>query len=526
VNNTLSRRSFLRGVAVAGGALVAGRTGASLPRGVKSTVGPWLIRSADRPAVTHGVQSGDVTARSAVVWARADRPARLWVEVAPTESFERARRLRGPLVTPDTDLTGKLEIRHLPPGSEVCYRVQFESVDERGVLGEPASGRFRTAPDDSRPVSFVWSGDTAGQGWGINPDVGGMRTYEAMRGVSPDFFVHSGDTIYADNPIAETVAMPDGSVWRNLTTEEKAKVAETIVEFRGNHKYNLLDENVRRFNAEVPVLAQWDDHETLKNWYPGEVLDDPRYTVKDVDLLASRARQAFHEFTPLRTRPPREGRIYRVIHHGPLLDLFLIDMRSFRGPNSANDQREASQATAILGRRQLNWLKSELRRSRAPWKAIASDMPLGLVVPDRPSAFDAVANHDGGRPLGRELEIADLLSFIAREQITGVVWFTADVHYTAAHRYEPSRAAFKDFLPFWEFVSGPLHAGTFGPNDLDNTFGPEVVYQKAAPTRNQPPSAGLQFFGHVRVERDAVTAGLMDVGGQTLHTVRVDTARD
>jgi hypothetical protein len=29
-------------------------------------------------------------------------------------------------------------------------------------------GRFRTAPADNRTVLFVWSGDTAGQGWGIN----------------------------------------------------------------------------------------------------------------------------------------------------------------------------------------------------------------------------------------------------------------------------------------------------------------------------------------------------------------------
>ena len=54
--------------------------------------------------------------------------------------------------------------------------------------------------------------------------------------------------------------------------EEKSKVAETLTEFRGNYKYNLLDENVKQFNAEVPILAQWDDHEVTNNWYPGEIL--------------------------------------------------------------------------------------------------------------------------------------------------------------------------------------------------------------------------------------------------------------
>ena len=69
-------------------------------------------------------------------------------------------------------------------------------------------GRFRTAPVDSRDVSFVWSGDTVGQGWGINPAWGGMRIYEMMRGLEPDFFVHSGDMIYADGPLEAEVALP------------------------------------------------------------------------------------------------------------------------------------------------------------------------------------------------------------------------------------------------------------------------------------------------------------------------------
>ena len=84
--------------------------------------------------------------------------------------------------------------------------------------------------------------------------------YETMRRRHPDFFLHSGGTIYADGPILPQVTLPDGSLWRNVTIEEKAKVAETLAEFRGNHRYNLLDDNVRRFNAEVANIAQWDDH--------------------------------------------------------------------------------------------------------------------------------------------------------------------------------------------------------------------------------------------------------------------------
>src|SRR5215468_4989319 len=66
-----------------------------------------------------------------------------------------------------------------------------------------------------------------------------------------------------------------------------------------------------------------------------------------------------------------------------------------------------------------------------------------------------------------------------------------------AHYFDPNKAAFQDFDPFWEFVSGPIHAGTGFQNAIDLTFGPQVVYVKARP--HDPavlggPADGLQFF--------------------------------
>jgi alkaline phosphatase D len=110
--------------------------------------------------------------------------------------------------------------------------------------------------------------------------------------------------------------------------------------------------------------------------------------------------------------------------------------------------------------------------------------------------------------------------------VQNVVWITADVHYCAAHYYDPGRAVFQDFEPFWEFVAGPLNAGTFGPNAIDATFGPQLRFQKVAPTANQPPSAGLQFFGHVTVDAatEALTVRLKDLSGATLFQVTLDPA--
>ena len=345
-----------------------------------------------------------------------------------------------------------------------------------------------------------------------------------MRSVEPAFFIHSGDTVYADGPLEATVELADGSLWRNLVTEEKSKVAETLNEFRGQYAYNLLDDNLRRFNAEVPMFAQWDDHEVTNNWFPTEDLTgDPRkaaYKDKSVDLLAARASQAFFDYMPIRRHPAEPERVYAAFSYGPSLDIFRIDKRSYRGVNSANDQAAPGPETEFLGDAQKRWLKQSLLASNATWKVIASDMPVGLVVGDGENQFENGANGDG--PVrGREFDLAEILRFIRDNGVKNVVWLTADVHYTAAHYYDPNKAQFQDFAPFWEFVTGPIHAGSFGPNKLDNTFGPEVTFVKAPPEgqSNLPPSDGLQFFGQVDIDgaSDVMTVSLKDLTGATLY---------
>jgi alkaline phosphatase D len=487
-----------------------------------------------RPKFPSGVQSGDVLADRGMVWARSDRAARMWVEWSTSASFANAHKLRGPFAQEATDFTARVDLSGLPAGQDIFYRVAWEDLAGGGT-SEPMSGHLRTAPREARDVRFLWSGDTAGQGWGINESFGGMKIYEAMRKLNPDFFLHCGDNIYADGAIQAEVKLADGSVWRNLVTEEKSKVAETLKEFRGAYRYNMLDANVRRFNAEVMQIWQWDDHEVTNNWSSSKDLSgDARYSEKNVPLLVARGCRAFLENAPMRWHGQDEDeRVYRKIAYGPLLDVLVIDMRSYRGPNTHNRQEAINDESQYLGAAQLEWLKRELKASKAVWKVIASDMPIGLQVTDGKDGqgrtkYEAVANGDGPA-LGRELEVAQLLSFIKHQKVHNTVWLTADVHYTAAHYYDPHKAQFQDFEPFWEFVSGPLHAGTFGPNELDNTFGIDVKYVKA-PSGGQvnlPPSAGMQFFGDVQIDAKtaALTVHLRDIDGASLWSTTLPAKR-
>jgi alkaline phosphatase D len=149
-------------------------------------------------------------------------------------------------------------------------------------------------------------------------------------------------------------------------------------------------------------------------------------------------------------------------------------------------------------------------------------MPIGIIVGDSGGRFEAFANGNGPA-LGRELELADLLSFIKKNRIKNVVWVTADVHYCAAHFYDPAKAQFKDFTPFWEFVAGPLNAGSFGPGQMDDTFGPEVKFTgiPKGMKPNRSPKDGFQFFGAAKIDgkSSVMTVALHDINGKKLYSV-------
>ena len=196
----LSRRTLLRTSAAAGGLLLGS---------------PAIVtRAATRPAVPYGVQVGDVVGDRAIVWSRADRASRMRVRWSTTESMAEIggaaerRRARG------SRLRGQGRPRRPAGGAARVLRGQ---LPRPGRPQDHAASRCAAASSRRRPsrrnLRFVWSGDTVGQGWGINPDLGGMRIYETMRQVEPDFFIHSGDTIYADGPVYAEARTQDGKTW-------------------------------------------------------------------------------------------------------------------------------------------------------------------------------------------------------------------------------------------------------------------------------------------------------------------------
>src|SRR5215471_10657264 len=103
---------------------------------------PYLSRAADRPVIAHGIQAGDVSADAAVIWARADRPARMLAEVATSDSFKTIERAVFVDALPESDFTANALIDGLPAGQDIFYRISFQDLASPTIVGEPMTGRF------------------------------------------------------------------------------------------------------------------------------------------------------------------------------------------------------------------------------------------------------------------------------------------------------------------------------------------------------------------------------------------------
>ena len=299
-DTTPSTRVRRRELLAAGGGLAAGLLRprvARLGRRRRSCAPARCSRTACRAATSRS--------RSGVVWARADRPGRMSSR-SPTPASRQRGGSRARCSRPDTDFTGQGPPARPAAGRARClYRVRLEDLRRpRADAREPLTATFRTAPT-RRARRLVRRGAAT------SPARAGASTRTSAatassvrwRGLDPDFFLYSGDTSTPTVRSRRRSTLPDGRIWRNLVTPEKSKVAETLAEFRGQFRYNLLDENLRALRRRrCPQVNQWDDHEVRNNWYPGEILDDARYTEKRVDVLAARARRAFLEYLPIRRR--------------------------------------------------------------------------------------------------------------------------------------------------------------------------------------------------------------------------------
>ncbi len=415
--------------------------------------------------LTHGPAVYEVNETTAIFWLRTDRPRTASIVVfAYDDQAEQSKQVAvatgGTLAANDN--TGALSVAGLEPGTSYRYNVElFSGRTSRVIVG----GTFRTAPaaNAPAPVRFAFGGDVGGQ----NVCRDSVRGYPALKAVTrlkPDFFVALGDMIYADSKCEAVGA------FGNQQIEGDFDVSATIEDFWAHWRYNRADQNSHGLGASTSSYALWDDHEVVNDFGPAhDTREEPPYK-KGVALTPTGLR-AFRDYNPV--RGASEGVLYRSVRWGKNVELFFLDNRSYRDPNSATD--DPAKPKTMLGEAQHDWLIRGLTTSNATWKLIVSSVPISIPTgSEEPMARDGWADLDSGQ--GFETELARILQSASLAS-TNLLFITTDVHFASVFRYAPllddnRRGPFV----FHEAVVGPLAAGMFPNRIFDTSFSPSRLF--------------------------------------------------
>ncbi len=212
-----------------------------------------------------------------------------------------------------------------------------------------------------------------------------------MRSANPDFFLFVGDTIYSD----------------------KGKAAEKLADYWGKYWENR-DPATQGFLAKTSVYVMWDDHEVDSDF----ISTHPRMPV---------GRQAFFDYWPIRQNSEDPYRLYRVFQWGQAVEFFLLDTRQYRDPSTHT----------MLGEVQKHWLMDRLNASLAKVKFIVTSVPISDPGKDKWGEYNE--------------ERDEILDYIGKQGITGVVFLATDVHHAAIAKV-PGPLGLK------ELIFGPLAA--------------------------------------------------------------------
>jgi alkaline phosphatase D len=254
------------------------------------------------------------------------------------------------------DYTHQFKLTNLKPNAR--YQVRVEATAGGGTKGQLVNGRFKTAPRAYKPERVVFT-VTTGQAY---PDQdapgGGYKIYPAMLKLDPSFFVHTGDIVYYDK-LAKTLPLARWH-WARMYS---------------------LPTNVD-FHRQVPSYFIKDDHDTWMNdCWPS------RKTKFMGDFTFEQGLEVFLEQVPMGEKT------YRTFRWGRDLQIWLVEGRDFRSPNTMPDGPDKT----IWGKEQKEWFKRTVQESDATFRILCSPTP--LVGPDRTNKRDNHANsaftHEG-----------------------------------------------------------------------------------------------------------------------------------
>ncbi len=426
----LGRRDVLKGAAVlvAPFATVATLASAVAGCGPGGEPPPRLFQ--------HGIASGDPLPDGVILWTRITTDEAIDVSYVVGEDPELKQRVAGGTVRTDAerDFTVKVDVRGLMPGRTYYY--QFTASDDVSQIG-----RTRTAP--SGPTSRLRFGMVSCSSF-AHGYFHGYRAIAARRDL--DAILHLGDYVYEYG----------SREYGDVRAYEPEHECLTLADYRMRHALYKRDEDLREVHRQHVFITIWDDHEVANDGYDVGAENHTEGTEGAWLVRKAAAQRAYREWMPIREQP--DGRIFRKLAFGDLVDLTLLDTRYWKRTKQAAGILGAppapDPARVLLGDDQAAWMENELKTSKARWQLLGQQIMVGNLILE---AGKQLANLDQwhGYPEARKR----LLGFLKDSGVKNVVVLTGDIHSSWAN----------------ELVNNPLDTTEYDPATGRGSVAVEIV---------------------------------------------------
>ena len=301
----IGRRQLLQGLGI--GAMAAG---SGLPhRG-------YAMGGKAAAYFTHGVASGDPLQDRVILWTRVlphraiDLLTVFW-QVAQDAAFNQVVAAGESKAQAAQDYTVKVDAIGLQPGQDYFYR--FAAL---GVVSD--IGRTKTLPVGGVEEFRLGVASCS------NYPQGYFNAYRHMADSDLDLVLHLGDYLYEypDGEYADDYAL--NTLGRHVLPAGEMIALE---DYRTRYGVYRSDPDLQAVHQRHPFVCVWDDHEIANDtWHSGA--ENHSEDEGDFALRLQAARQAYHEWMPIRTPASGDqGPIYRHFAIGDLADLLMLDTR-------------------------------------------------------------------------------------------------------------------------------------------------------------------------------------------------------
>jgi alkaline phosphatase D len=419
--------------------------------------------SSSPDVVTQGPRVGEVTEDSAKVWLRTCVSASVNLQYKlSSEDWSGALETAPVATSPVDDYTAVLSIDGLQ--SEAAYDYRIEVDDQLPTKGP--GGSFATVPapgGGGSTFSFLVSSDSH------HPSVLPTTILSNMAQQDVLFALLGGDQI---------------EIERVLLNLGHCCIPESLSDYEVAYQGILAYQPLVNFLSNTPTLVMWDDHEILNDWNQGTAASPYPW-----------ARTAFDRYIGSANPDPRSVGELNFVYRAGDVEIYVVDTRSYRSPGLMPDGPEKT----MLGADQKADLKDWLLTSTARFKLIASSV-----------MWNEFSNHisSGESWPAYNVERSEILSFIADNQIPGVVLISGDEHWAGVFHLAP--------WGIYEIAPAPMTVGVHGPSPLTD---PQVLFASG----NSPQNQFGSFFGLFNVDTTVcpaeLTIQIMNINGNVRYTL-------